>query len=75
MTFKQLNIGDTFDFVAPAPAFNSFYDTCVKIGPRKYRSLLRKEHADYSVGSVKCDVYHVNAISIENYESTTIEKN
>lgn len=35
-TFASLDIGATFDFVAPPPASNSFFARCTKVGPRTY---------------------------------------
>lgn len=38
MTFKELAIGQTFDFI-PERRYNSFFDRCERISARKYRSL------------------------------------
>lgn len=65
--FKDVKVGQTFDFVGPEPMYNSFYDTCVKTGQRSYRSLLRTEHADYRIGSINCEVYHVAEIAADDY--------
>jgi hypothetical protein len=56
LKFNQLPIGATFDFVSPNGAFNSFYDRCQKISPRKYKSL--QTGAEYTVGSVLANTYH-----------------
>ena len=56
-TFKSLTIGETFNFVSSDRMLNSFYLTCTKISPRKYRD----EHGtEYTVSSVNCEVYHIN---------------
>jgi hypothetical protein len=56
MKFRDLSIGDRFDFVGPDPMLNSFYDRCTKIAPRKYRDDKRNVH---TVGSVNAKVYNV----------------
>ena len=60
--FKDLNVGDTFDFVSPNSNLNSFYMSCTKTGPRSYTW---QSHHDGStlksrVGSANVLVYHVN---------------
>lgn len=57
MKFKNLKIGDTFDFVDPDKiGFNSFFDTCQKISTRKYKSLTTD--IEHRVGSINAIVYH-----------------
>lgn len=61
--FKDLAIGQRFDFIAPkseqsAFSYNSFFDRCVKTGGRKYRSIDRKMPA-MNIGTINCRVYHV----------------
>lgn len=55
-TFKDLAVGDTFDFIEPDSHYNSFYERCEKISNRKYRS--ERGH-EFEVGTVRCKVYHV----------------
>lgn len=55
--FKDLAIGDTFDFVGPDPMLNSFYARCRKISARGYRDDKRTR---YTVGSASVEVFHVN---------------
>jgi len=71
MKFRELAIGDTFDFVSPNSMLNSFYNTCEKIGARSYRwknpvrcSLSPEEYLS-SRCSINCIVYHVNENKVE----------
>ena len=50
--FKDLAIGDEFDFLTRKVGYNSFFGACVKISPRKYRS----GDFEYQVGSINCVV-------------------
>ena len=55
MRFKDLSIGDTFDFIGPVASFNLFYLRCVKTGQRSYAD----EHGGrHVVGSTSAKVYH-----------------
>jgi len=56
MKFRDLKIGDTFDFISSNPLWNSFYLICEKVSPRKYKA----GNMTYTVGSVHAEVYHVN---------------
>jgi len=63
--FRDLKIGDTFDFIGNCQ-FTSFYETCIKISPRKYAWF-----CDYwgkrfksQVGTINVEVFHVNENSI-----------
>lgn len=53
MTFRELAIGQEFDFVGANP---TFYKRCHKISARKYRD---EDGDTHTVGSVLCDVYNV----------------
>jgi hypothetical protein len=55
MQFRDLHIGDTFDFIGPDNMLNSFYRRCVKTGPRSYAC---ENGGRYTVGSVSAAVYH-----------------
>ncbi len=57
MKFRDLKIGDTFDFISPDRMLNSFYERCRKVSARCYRDDKRNR---YEVGTINCDVYHVN---------------
>jgi hypothetical protein len=48
-TFKMLTVGQKFEFTG-----NSFYDTCIKISARKYKSL--DTGKEYEIGSVSAEV-------------------
>ena len=56
MKFRDLQIGDTFDFISPNVGYNSFFERCTKISTRKYRG----DKFEYEVGSINVEVYHVN---------------
>lgn len=55
--FRDLAVGDSFDFVGPNWKYNSFYRRCVKVSARKYRDDDGREH---EVGTIDCNVYHVD---------------
>lgn len=58
MTFKELKIGQVFDWVNPErPHENSFYDRCKKISARKYAGLVNGRV--YTVGTVRAKVFNV----------------
>ena len=57
--FKDLNIGDKFDFICP-DGQPLFFHTCTKISPRKYTWEIEEETFDSQVGSINVEVYHVN---------------
>ena len=70
MTFKSLRVGQEFDFVEDGSIYNSFYERCVKMGPRTYQTVRPVPHATADgatvlrpmcccVGTVKVAVYHV----------------
>jgi hypothetical protein len=61
-TFRQVKIGQTFDFISPGFS-NSFFDECVKTSTRKYRSLAT--NLEYRVGSINADVYHVGEYDVD----------
>ena len=55
--FKDLNIGDKFDFIDPISKWGaSYFQTCVKTSKRGYVS---EDGAKHTVGSINCRVYHV----------------
>jgi len=59
--FKDLKIGDTFDFVDDkAIGYNSFFERCTKITARKYKS---ETDVIYRVGKITCEVFHVVPIT------------
>ncbi len=67
-TFKDLSIGETFDWISPNITFNSFYEPCRKISARGYVAVLEsgEENPRYGkmrVGSVSANVYHVGCNS------------
>jgi hypothetical protein len=55
--FRDLSIGDTFDFVNDAtPASNSYFARCTKTSARGYSSTL---HDKLKVGTINAKVFHV----------------
>ena len=61
-TFRELNVGDTFDFVNDDNRFyNSFYERCTKVSPRCYTwvSTLTGATLQSRVGTVNVHVFHV----------------
>lgn len=63
--FKELAVGDSFDWISPNAGMNSFYRKCRKISARRYRDDSYKVH---TVGSANAEVYHVNDSSTEDGE-------
>lgn len=55
-TFKQLQNGQSFDFISPDRMMNSFYLRCVKMSPRTYMDEKGTRHV---IGSVNAKVYNV----------------
>ncbi len=60
MTFGELKIGQSFDFIRDGYHYNSFYKRCTKTTERQYRD---DDGTEYRVGSVKCEVYHVDILN------------
>lgn len=58
MQFKNLTIGTEFDWIDPTSFSNSFFERCVKVSVRTYRSL--DGGKIYVVGDVRAKVFHVN---------------
>ena len=57
MKFRDLSIGDTFDFVNDSrPIFNSFFLRCKKVSTRRYED---SEGYIHRVGSINAMVHHV----------------
>jgi hypothetical protein len=64
MTFKQLSVGDTFDFVSDT-SYDSFYERCKKTSARGYVAInsdgsTNKRYGKMRVGSLSAKVYHVS---------------
>ena len=61
MKFRDLAVGQTFDFISPAAnAQNSFFRPCMKISKRKYRTIGGGTIQTYQVGTIDCEVFHVD---------------
>lgn len=54
--FKNLAIGQSFDFISPNRMMNSFYKRCTKISARKYRD---EDGVEHTIGSHYARVYNV----------------
>lgn len=63
MTFKDLAIGDSFDFMDPESLRNSFSHRCTKLSSRTYSYGVRREFKA-TVGTVKARVYHVLEVGV-----------
>ncbi len=59
--FRDLKLGDTFDFISPTPMLNSFYARCVKLSTRTYNTIEGKQQPPMRIGSINANVYHVNS--------------
>ncbi len=60
MTFKQLRVGQQFDFINDSNRmFNSFYHTCKKVSTRKYSYQTPDAEHTICVGSINVEVFHV----------------
>jgi hypothetical protein len=65
--FRDLKVGDTFDFIDDENRmYNSFYDRCVKLSAMTYKSIEPETRPErytgtYQVGSIKAQVFHVEA--------------
>jgi hypothetical protein len=60
-TFKELAIGDTFDWAKPDSRANSFFRPCMKVSARRYRTIDGGPIEYLTVGSVRAEVSNVNA--------------
>jgi hypothetical protein len=59
-TFKELAIGDTFDFISPNRTLNSYFRRCVKLSARTYTPVEGEdEPTALRIGSIHAQVYHV----------------
>jgi hypothetical protein len=56
MTFKELAIGQTFDWISGN--MDSFFNRCTKVSARKYTDGIHV----YRVGTIHAEVYHVAPI-------------
>ncbi len=54
--FRDLAIGQSFEWIEPGGYYNSFYLSCVKTSARGYRDSMGTDHR---VGSINAHVYHV----------------
>ncbi len=61
--FRDLQIGDTFDFIHPETCRTTYFDRCAKISARKYHSIERGRTGhlpnEMEVGSINVEVYNV----------------
>ena len=60
MRFRDLKVGDTFDFVSPDRMVNSFYARCVKLSARTYTQVEgENKPTPMRVGTINVNVYHI----------------
>ena len=60
-TFRDLRIGQTFDFIGPDRQWNSFYEKCRKVTSRGYVSIENPgRYGTMRVGSIDAEVFHVD---------------
>jgi len=63
--FRDLKIGQTFDWVNPASLHNSFFKRCRKIGDRQYVAILPTGDMTnlgvMKVGTINANVFNVEA--------------
>ena len=59
MLFRDLNIGQTFDFIGPNLCHNSFWKRCRKISSREYREIDPLSEIVHRVGSTCAKIFHV----------------
>jgi len=57
MTFKNIIVGETFDFIHSEWYGPSFFRPCQKISARKYRDDIGQIH---EVGTINTTVFHLN---------------
>jgi hypothetical protein len=55
MKFRDIKIGDTFDWIEDGSHYNSFYLRCRKISTRKYSD---ERGVIHIVGTINATVYH-----------------
>ncbi len=55
--FRDLEEGQSFDFVGPERMLNSFYLRCKKVSARRY---VDEKGYVHRVGSVYCEVYNID---------------
>jgi hypothetical protein len=70
MKFREIQVGQTFDFIGPIAMFNSFYKRVIKTSTRKYED---QDGTRYEVGSINCEVHHVGSvITVEAFRTSEI---
>jgi len=57
MRFRDLHIGQGFDWISPNRGYNSFFRRCWRIGVRRYRDDTGIVHR---VGSINAEVFHTD---------------
>jgi len=67
MLFRDLTIGQTFDFISDNLQFNSFFERCTKTGARSYVS---ESGLRCKVGTITVEVFHVEHSASEHASET-----
>jgi len=65
MTFRELNVGDTFDFISDDRP-NSFYSRCTKSSPHCYTWDGITGNLKSRVGTINVHVFHVTKVRGES---------
>ena len=68
MKFRDLGIGQGFDWVDDDNPANSFYLRCFKISPRRYRDAKGIVH---TVGTINAQVFHVGKVPTGGHAELT----
>jgi hypothetical protein len=58
MLFRNLQVGDTFDFIADDRP-TTFFARCTKVSARKYTYDGVRPDVTARIGSINCPVWHV----------------
>ena len=61
--FRDLGIGDTFDFVSPTRHWNNYFARCVKLSARTYMAVDGDtQSSTMHVGSINVEIFNVEGI-------------
>ena len=60
-TFRDLQVGDTFDFDSGRLGYVSFFDRCIKTSTRKYQTLERPQDfpEGMEVGTINVNIFNI----------------
>lgn len=70
MTFADLALGQTFDWIDDASHTNTYFARCIKVSARQYDDVRAYgPNGRMTVGSVKAPVYHVGKLTFSRTAS------